>query len=208
MAKTKPKKSEPMANKQADAEQNAKPHQILLMSLAQSAIATEAWGKYAGQADLPELVTDLQTKFDVMHAGDLTSLESMLYGQAIALQTIFTSLARRSAANAGEYIDAADKYMRLALKAQSQCRATLETLAEIKNPRPVSFVRQANISNGLQQVNNGQPSGAGNSQTAQNELLEHQHGNYLDTGAQGAAGGTDTHLEAVGAVHRAEVASG
>ena len=205
MAKTKPKKSEPMADKQADAEQKAKPHQILLMSLVQSAIATEAWGKYAGQADLPELVTDLQSKFDVMHAGDLTSLESMLYGQAIALQTIFTSLARRSAANAGEYIDAADKYMRLALKAQAQCRSTLETLAEIKNPRPISFVRQANIANGPQQVNNGQaPStGAGNSQAAQNELLEHQHGNYLDTGAQGAAGGTDTHLEAVGAGQRA-----
>ena len=203
MARTKPKKSEPVADKQADSEQKAKPHQILLMSLVQSAIATEAWGKYAGQADLPELVTDLQSKFDVMHAGDLTSLESMLYGQAIALQTIFTSLARRSAANAGEYIDAADKYMRLALKAQAQCRSTLETLAEIKNPRPISFVKQANIANGPQQVNNGQATGAGNSQTSQNELLGHQHGNYLDTGAQGTAGGADPHLEAVEAGQRA-----
>ena len=31
---------------------------------------------------------------------------------------------------------------------QAQCRATLSALAEIKNPRPVSFVGQANISNG------------------------------------------------------------
>jgi hypothetical protein len=44
--------------------------------------------------------------------------------------------------------------MRLALKAQSQCRATLETLSAIKNP-PVVFARQANITNGPQQVNNG-----------------------------------------------------
>jgi hypothetical protein len=36
----------------------------------------------------------------------------------------------------------------LALKAQSQCRATLETLAAIKNPQPVAFVRQANIAHG------------------------------------------------------------
>lgn len=40
-------------------------------------------------------------------------------------------------------------------KCSTQCRATLETLAEIKNPRPVVFVRQANIANGPQQVNNG-----------------------------------------------------
>ena len=205
MARTKPKKSEPVADKQADSEQKAKPHQILLMSTAQNAIAMDAWGKYAGDADLTSLVEELQTKFDVMKAGDLTSVEGMLYGQAMALQTIFTNLARRSAMNAGEYINAADTYMRLALKAQSQCRSTLETLAEIKNPRPISFVKQANIANGPQQVNNGQaPStGAGNSQAAQNELLGHQHGNYLDTGAQGAAGGADTHLEAVEAGQRA-----
>jgi len=30
----------------------------------------------------------------------------------------------------------------LALKAQAQCRATLQTLAEIKNPHPVAFVKQ------------------------------------------------------------------
>lgn len=34
-------------------------------------------------------------------------------------------------------------------KAQSQCRATLETLAAIKNP-PVIYAKQANISNGPQ----------------------------------------------------------
>ena len=55
--------------------------------------------------------------------------------------------------NTGEYLDATDRYMRLALKAQAQCRATVETLAEIKNP-PTLFARQANIAHGPQQVNN------------------------------------------------------
>ena len=45
--------------------------------------------------------------------------------------------------------------MRLSLKAQGQCRATLETLAVIKNP-PV-FAHQANIAHGPQQVNNTRP---------------------------------------------------
>jgi hypothetical protein len=45
------------------------------------------------------------------------------------------------------------------VKGQAQCRATLEALAEIKNPGPVAFVEQANITNGAQQVKNGmQPS--------------------------------------------------
>jgi hypothetical protein len=43
--------------------------------------------------------------------------------------------------------------MRMALKAQAQCRATLETLATIKNPSVV-FARQANIAQGPQQANN------------------------------------------------------
>lgn len=50
-------------------------------------------------------------------------------------------------------VDQKDRFMRLGLKAQDQCRHTLETLAVMKNP-PV-FARQANIANGPQQVNNG-----------------------------------------------------
>jgi hypothetical protein len=43
-----------------------------------------------------------------------------------------------------------EAYLRLGLKAQSQSRATLETLSRIKNPQPVAFVRQANIAHGPQ----------------------------------------------------------
>jgi len=48
-------------------------------------------------------------------------------------------------------------YMRLAFKAQSQCRATWETIATIKHPPAVAFVKQANYAAGNQQVNNGTP---------------------------------------------------
>ncbi len=51
-------------------------------------------------------------------------------------------------------MNAAELYLRLALKAQGQCRATLETLAVIKNPTALTFVKQANIAHGPQQVNN------------------------------------------------------
>ncbi|MCP6756118.1 hypothetical protein NL533_31320, partial [Klebsiella pneumoniae] len=76
----------------------------------------------------------------------------MLVAQAHALDELFTSLARRAYVNiAGGCLGAAESYMRLSLKAQSQCRTTWETLAEIKHPRSVAFVRQANIAHGPQQ---------------------------------------------------------
>ena len=79
----------------------------------------------------------------------------MLSAQAVAFNAVFAEMARRAALNMGEHIGATESYMRPALKAQSQSRATVETLATIKNP-PVVFARQTNINNGgQQQVNNG-----------------------------------------------------
>jgi hypothetical protein len=42
---------------------------------------------------------------------------------------------RRSANNMGDYLEASERCMRLALKAQSNCRATSEALAELHQPR-------------------------------------------------------------------------
>lgn len=61
-------------------------------------------------------------------AGDLSLQRDMLTAQAITLDGLFTELARRAAMNMGEYLDATDRFLRLALKAQAQSRATVETL--------------------------------------------------------------------------------
>ena len=125
--------------------------------------------------------------------------------QVISLNLIFTALARRSLAQT--QVSHLDIFLRLALKAQNQCRMTLETLATIKNP-PVLFARQANINNGGQlQVNNdaapSQTTRAAKTETSKTELLEASDDKRLDTGTQGAAGGADPHMETVGAGHRA-----
>ena len=92
-------------------------------------------------------------------------------------------------------------YLRMALKAQNQCRMTLETLATIKNP-PAMFARQANIAQSPQQVNNqmmpaGEPrAGAGKSEKPQNKLSGGSNELLPDTGAPGAAVGADPHLAA------------
>lgn len=147
--------------------------------------------------DLTECMGVIVATVGEVQAGDLRAGEALLTGQAVALNAIFTELARRSALNMGEHMGAAESYMRLALKAQNQCRATVETLAAMKNP-PVVFARQANINNGgQQQVNNGtQAPGAGSpapapaskSATEPNKLLEAAHGERMDLGAPAAPG--------------------
>ena len=184
------------------------PHELLLSSPVQGAIGIQAWGQFAGDANLVALLEGLHKKTERVLDGDMRPVEAMLYGQAVTLQTIFTSLARR--ATSQEYLKQFQTYLMLALKAQAQCRVTLEALAEIKNPRPVLITKQANISGGPQQVNNGAaPAGqaarahASENATPQNGLLEAAHGIELDTGAQGATSGGDSCLEAVAARHRA-----
>ena len=172
-------------------------------------------GNY-GELSLTECISELGKKVRNVHKGNLQDAETILTAQAFALDAIFTSLARRAQMNMGEYIDAADRYMRLALKAQGQCRATLETLAAIKNP-PVVFAKQANIANGPQQVNNTvnksdggfesrtrthAPAHAGNSNSVQNELLGDRHEQGMDIGAPGAAISRDPAMATVGEIHR------
>ena len=131
-----------------------------------------------------------------------------MLSQSIALNAIFGELARRAALNMGEHLSATESYMRLALKAQGQCRATLETLANIKNPHPVAFVQEANIAHGPQQVNNGiapsqgAPAQATKNAFEPNELLEQQHGERLDTRPQGTASRDDPQVVPVAAQHR------
>jgi hypothetical protein len=136
----------------------------------------------------------------------------MLAIQAHTLDTIFNELARRSWSNVnGGYVEAGERYMRLALKAQSQSRATIETLSEMKNPKPVAFVQQANIANGPQQVNNENfetstrahaHARGENSEIRQNKLLEKQDGERLEFGAAGQAVRSDSTMATVGAIKR------
>ena len=200
-AATPAKKATPVADKPKTLEA----HQVALSTVIQNAVGILSWSKFAGEADLQELCTDLDKRIDKINGGDMSSVEAMLFGQAKVLETMFTSLARRAANNDG--LKQFQVNLTLALKAQAQCRSTLEALAEIKNPRPVQFVKQANMTTGPQQVNNayagtpshsGIQSGAGNIQSEQNKLLEADHGNYLDTRAQGTAGRVNQTVEAVG----------
>lgn len=98
-----------------------------------------------------QALISLKNKAEKVISGNTEDMETILISQAVALDAIFTRLSLRAHNNFGQYMKAAETYLRLALKAQSQCRATLETLAEIKNPRPYIQNNRAEY----QQVNNG-----------------------------------------------------
>lgn len=163
--------------------------QLVMGGMAGNAATARVFSKgLLGESDLTECFEAIQDSAARVNRGDLAGLESVLVAQSVALDKIFNEMARRAAQNMGEFLDATDRYMRLALKAQSQCRATVETLATIKNP-PVVFAKQANIANGPQQVNNGgapiagqvrAPARAGNSDFLKSELLERCHGDNLE----------------------------
>lgn len=157
-----------------------------------------------GKLDLTESILAVRQKAEAVKANDLSDIETTLTAQAVALDAMFNELARRATINMGEYLTATETYLRLALRAQGQCRATLETLAEIKNPRPVAFVKQANIA-AAQQINNGvQPvegsRAHGKSLSQSIELLELRHGQRLDIGAPSATGADNQELAPLGKI--------
>ncbi len=168
-------------------------------------------------ADMSVLIDQLRETFTEVKGGDLHTLEAMLISQATALQTIFTSLARR--AQDQEYQKNLEAFLGLALKAQAQSRATISALVDLKYPRQATFVKQANIANGPQQVNNGTAAGAipeqyaqarthaGKSAPEQIKLLEAEHGQpgkRMDTRAAQTAERSYQAVETVATVHRAK----
>lgn len=103
---------------------------------------------------LMALVDALSEHAKATTAGDLRRGETMLVVQAHVLDQLFNTLTRR--ALKGEGLPHFDSYLKLALRAQAQCRATWEALSAIRNPPVVGYARQANIAlaQGPQQVNN------------------------------------------------------
>ena len=145
--------------------------------LTNSAVVLAYKGSIAGdKIDLSDILDSLQQSSEQLQGDTPLSLaESILVPQAQSLNAIFCDMAIR--ANRQEYMANMDKLLKLALKAQSQCRATLETLANIKNP-PIVFAKQANIAH-HQQINNqqvnhtAQSEQASESSTQPQEALEH-----------------------------------
>lgn len=134
-----------------------------------------------------EMATELSRQTTAVNKGDMARVEDMLLAQAHTLDGLFASLTTK--AFKAQHLDVLEQYLRLALKAQNQARATLQTLAELKSPKQLAFVQQANIGNQIQ-VNNGDT--ALRTRTRKNKktpskLLDSEHFDQLKTSAPSSA---------------------
>jgi hypothetical protein len=207
----KPKSTTVSKPDQSVGERNAE--LALQPSVNSAAIIQTFAGKTVGEPDINYLVKGLLDTFVTVNDGDLSSLESMLAGQAMALQTIFCSLARRAQVQTSQRN--LEAFLSLALKAQNQSRATIATLAELKFPRQAAtFVKQTNVAHGAQQINNHLEPGAGSRteeiQSQQTKLLvgHNDGGTAMDTRATTTAGGSNPALQAMATLHRPDKRSG
>ena len=187
--------------------------QLAMSSEIQSAAVMQSYQKnvMGSDVDFEVLVKGIMGTCTQVNGGNLQTMEAMLVSQATALQTIFTDLARK--AQAQTYQKQFEVYLGLALKAQAQSRATISALVDLKYPRQATFVKQANIAHGPQQVNNGvMPSGASAShgkkqKTEQNKLLEDDNGKFsigVVPGKTSTPKPSHQGMEALETVHRSQ----
>lgn len=128
--------------------------------------------------ELGVLKRDVELMAARVGAGDLSDMESLLVAQAVSLHVMFTRMSLLAS------VAKADQQMRelltLAMKVQSNCRATISAIGDLKFPRQVTFAKQANIAHGPQQVNQHVTSGVAGA-TTQPAALTHEPSPDLGT---------------------------
>ena len=155
-----------------------------------------------GELDITAITSAMLESAKRVKANDMSDVEAMLLSQAIVLNGMFADLSSRSVANRADgHFEASQIYLKLAFKAQNQARMTLESLSNIKNP-PVLYVKQANISHGPQQVNNGTASAsqAKEMENSPNKLLDSSIDKPLDPRTPEPAVNSDKAMAPVGAI--------
>jgi hypothetical protein len=173
----------------------------VLRPTVQAAVTLQTYNKSYGDLSLDGLIGALVKQTHASNKGDMRRAEAMLTTQAHTLDAIFNNLAKR--AIDAEYMNNLETYLKLALRAQSQCRATWEALSTIKNPPVMGYVRQANIAHGPQQVNNAAPDDtprAPEKSNSENKLLEKKDGERLDTGTTSPTSQADPAMATMGEI--------
>jgi len=178
-----------------------------------SAVAVLMQFGYSVQPDSDvEMILEIQAMQARLATGNLSDAENMLMSQAVALQGIFASLstAAKTALRGKNGIQTMQTMMSLALRAQSGSRATLQALGDLKFPRQATFIKQANVANGHQQVNNGTTNSRTKEKnpTTANELSGPPHELLQDTGTSRPSIAGDPQMATVGKINRTKVRCG
>ncbi len=144
--------------------------------------------------DLQAIIACLDKQVGQVKSGNFDSIEQMMLVQAYTLDVIANNLFRRSKNQ--EYLNQLEVHLKLGLRAQSQSRANLEALVNMKTPK--TRLNQTNIAHN-QQINNSL-----RNENRPNELLEKTDGERLDGETPQEAGRVNPELATVGEQHRAK----
>ena len=148
-------------------------------NLLNASLAVPFFDNIFSDVTLMHIVDGAKQQIAEVQANDMTSIEAMLVSQANSLQTMFVSLGRKAVNQTG--LPQYTAMFNLALKAQAQSRATIQALVELKYPKQATFVKQANISNGNQQVNNSQTNKETSARApAHAQVIEQVHNELLN----------------------------
>jgi hypothetical protein len=192
-----------VAAKEDESADNALSRALIRPSL-NSAISIKKINRLGTNADpnVNALIDELSEQIKAVNADDMSRPEALLIAQAHTLDALFGRLLDAALVNMGEYIEAVETYMRLALKAQSQSAQTIRVLNELKNPSNLAFIQQNNVASGHQQVNNH--AHADKTEIGPSELLESEEHERLDFGAPKETVRANSTMAAVGKVVRAK----
>jgi len=199
-AKKKLKKPTKQVADQTDKTFNKRFAKTALGPTVNAAATVQEYAKAFGELDLVDLIDALSEQTEAVVKGDLGRAETMLVAQAHTLDAIFNNLAQRAIRS--EYLNQLDAWLKFALRAQAQSRATWEAVAGIKNPTVFGYVKQANIAHGPQQVNNAYDSGSEGNGNKQSKVMEKKDGEWVDTGASSAAVSNDSTMAAMEKIDR------
>ncbi|MEO9469209.1 hypothetical protein [Parasphingorhabdus sp.] len=114
-------------------------------------LAAETFGSGKDGLEFDQSVQVVRDNCDAVKNGDLSNMKETLVAQAMTLDAVFVEMSRRGMMNMGQHMTATDKYFKLALKAQSQCRTTIEALERI-NRGGEQVVRHVHVNEGGQAI--------------------------------------------------------
>ena len=185
--------------------------EIEMQGLAANARVAVSFGEpfSAVPWSLTDCAIELKRIGDAVVGGDVSDCERLLAAQVAALNWVFAAYARRAALCVDQNLDDSETHLRLALRAQGQCRVTVEALHSMKHPRQVAFVSQTNVGQNVQ-VNNGPavattdaPMRSGKAEFRESKLLRTSDGARVEPGTTGYAGRSDSTVVPLATVNRA-----
>ena len=187
----------------AEMKQQAKVHQAALHTDC-FASAAMTMSRLHGNFDIVTGMNALVNSADKINDGNLNEIEQMLMTQAKALDFFFYQMLGKLADT--HNVKQIQAYTDIALRSQNQSRKALSVLADFKNPRRATFIKQQN--NAInQQVNNGaKPAAIKNKKKFANELIAKapNGSETMDIGTTIEAIPKNTTTEAVGAINGAK----